>query len=1345
MTQNLLPSRPSSSPFVRRILNLALAFGGAVALLGTSLVVPATAEVSTPATPRITQRIDDSQRTVLHGNTLPIAKAKYDKGAVAAGTQADRMLLVLKRSDAQEQELKKLIADMHNPASPSFHKWLKPSEFGKRFGVADSDLETVKAWLQAKGFTITKTAQGKGLIEISGTAGQLKNAFHTELHQYQRKGVTFIANNKDPEIPTALAGVVKGFASLNNFDPKSDLKVLGTAQFDPKTQKVKPEWTYPLGEEGNYLVPAPADMAVQYNIPSTATGAGETIGILSASNVDVSIVQNYRSLFNIGTVTNVPQVIVDGTDPGQNGAAVEAYLDVEASASMAPGAAVNLYVGGGSITTSGLYNAIIRAIDDDVADVMSLSYGECEQAIGSSGNQFFYNEWEQAAAQGQSVFVSAGDGGSAGCDDFDSESEATQGLAVSGFSSTPYNTSVGGTDFYYSDYNNPNDLNTQLAQYWNLNPSNTPTVSILQTIPEQPWNNSLGLNAGGDGYGIVAGSGGASSCAFGSDDPVSGSYDTCSGGYPKPSWQTGVGVPDDGVRDIPDVSLFAANGVNYSFWPICAAGTDCVAAYGTPGGPVAITGVGGTSASSPATAGIMALVDQAQKGRQGNANFYLYAIAAQDPTAFNDVTAGSNNVICEPGSPNCSADTNDQYYSLQEYPATVGYDQASGLGTPNVAKLLADWGAVTFSGTTTTLALSTTTAVHGVPITATATVTGPAPANAKGTKKNTTASETGPSGSVALVTADANPNSKGQGTIPLTDGTGSGPVYLAGGTYSVTGVYSGDGIYGASDSSPVSVTITPEASKVSVQSELLDANGNFDTVTPGGSYPYGGEYAIDADIAGVSGFGTPSGQVTFYDGSTAIGTANADSSGLQSFGPTGSPVSGSTAELNISSLTPGTHTVSAKYAGDASFNPSSSAGVTFTITKGTPEVFSEDASFYGPVYSGQAFTVPVYVQGNYVPSGYIFAQPAAPTGSVTITLAGTTTGTTTTGPIALSAVDAFGANLGYGSYTFPSLAADTYTLSITYSGDSNYTTAVSNAESITVAGATTAPTTTTFTASTVNGSSVAANGAASVSITVAASGSLTTPAPTGYVLVYDNGVEIYYFPLDGVTDVVTGFIPSTYLFNGTNVLTAQYTGDSNYSASFSSPVTLTAASGDFSFTTSSSLLTIASGSTGSTTFTVQSLQGLTGTVNFTCTPSNPSLICTLAPASLPLTSDGVQQTTTVTIDTHDKSTGLVVQAKDKRSNAKHVGEWLAGGGIAMAMLFLGFPARRRSAWKLKGGMLFTLLLMAGLGLGISGCGGHANYYGTSNGSNVAPGTYTVNITATDAGVVHQATLTVVVQ
>src|SRR5256886_15991718 len=168
------------------------------------------------------------------------------------------------------------------------------------------------------------------------------------------------------------------------------------------------------------------------------------------------------------------------------------------------------------------YTTLFRSVDDDQAAVLSTSYGNCEQFLGSAGNQFWAAVWEQAAAQGQTSFVSAGDGGSAGCDNFDIPQVAQQGLAVNGFSSTPWNISVGGTDFFYSTFNGTAAAqNAELATFWNLTPTMLPANSLLKPIPEQPWNHAFGFNLSTGGVfssgnpTIVAGGGGASSCTAG--------------------------------------------------------------------------------------------------------------------------------------------------------------------------------------------------------------------------------------------------------------------------------------------------------------------------------------------------------------------------------------------------------------------------------------------------------------------------------------------------------------------------------------------------------------------------------------------------------------------------------------------------------------------------------------------------------------------------------------------------------------------------------------------------------------------------------------------------------------
>ncbi len=194
----------------------------------------------------------------------------------------------------------------------------------------------------------------------------------------------------------------------------------------------------------------------------------------------------------------------------------------------------------------------------------------------------------------------------------------------------------------------------------------------------------------------------------------------CVGGYAKPAWQNAPGVPADGVRDVPDISVLAASGSNLSAYAICAAVNDCApVSRGEP----QVTLAGGTAASAPAMAGIMALVNQ-KYGRQGQANFVLYALAQQQPSVFHDVTVGTNDVVCVMSAPNCTTQVPNTTgeYSFGVYNAGVGYDLASGLGSVDVNALVNDWNKVTFAPSSTTLQLSPASIEHGAAVTVTASV-----------------------------------------------------------------------------------------------------------------------------------------------------------------------------------------------------------------------------------------------------------------------------------------------------------------------------------------------------------------------------------------------------------------------------------------------------------------------------------------------------------------------------------------------------------------------------------------------------------------------------------------------
>jgi hypothetical protein len=1262
---------------------------------------------------RIAGAVDDKAQVTLHGNTPLLAQARYDQGAVDDSTPLNGMLLVLKRSPDQEIALKQLMADLHNPKSAQYHKWLKPVDFSKQFGLGDADVQTITAWLQGKGFTVDHLSRGKTAISFSGNSGQVKTAFHTEIHSYLKDGVTFHANNNDPQIPAALSSVVAGFASLNDIKPASYTQVLGKATYSPRTHESTTQWSYPVASGGAYLVVAPGDFAVQYDLnpvyKAGYTGSGETIGIISASGVDDTVVGNYRKLF--GLSDNLPSEIVVGDDPGSD-------LDVEVSGSVAPDAKVYLYVGQDTdmVSLAGLYGAALRAVDDNVADVLSLSYGVCEKELGLSTNLYMNNLWAQAAAQGQSVFVSSGDSGSGGCDN--GRAQVTQGLAVNGFGSTPYNVSVGGTDFFYSDYSDLSAVKTQVNAYWNTASTAAPATSLLSPVPEQPWNDAFGLNVGGatSDDTTSSGGGGASSCVQGTEDPATGYYTTCTAGYAKPSWQTGVGVPQDGARDTPDVSLFAANGANFSFWPICYDVSDCLTANAdSTTGAVSITGIGGTSASSPAMAAIMALVDQSQKGRQGNPNFILYALAAQVPSVFHDVTNGNNNVPCTDGTADCTLDTNgDGFYTLQGYAAGAGYDLASGLGSVDVNNLITNWNKITFASTTTSLALSSTSFAHGTAVTATSTV---AP---KGSATGT------PSGSVALV--GSSEGSNGVGTLALVNGTGQASLdSLPAGTYSLVAQYGGDGMFAGSTSAPVNVTVTPESATVALSGTYDGVDANADTLPSaplvnGVSTQYGSGFWFDVHVHGASSTaanpdGIATGQVTLTDNGAAWTTLNLDAKGV--------------AFIQTSALGAGTHVIVASYSGDASFNTGTSSSITFTVTRGVTGGVLISYSVGTPTGTPPTITMPVS-KVLEVPVSVASDLGQLPVGGTITVTYGSQSQVVQLSPVSFPGYSM----MGLGLATFDNSTPGTYALNASYTGDTNLlpSTTAYNPSQVIVYANSLSSTTTTLTSNT---TSVTPEGKLAVTVHVTGG----TAIPTGYITLYQGA--LYPLPgmliqLDSTGTAVVPISQELLMSSGLLPFIATYTGDAYHNPSTSTPLTITINAGDFTFTTSNAVLTVASGSSGTTTVSVGSslssfVQQLGGTVALSCATSSPDITCTLSSSTLTLpTNSSLFASSTVTINTS-------FPAATTSSVERNRMGWLTGGGLALCgLLLLGVPAGWRHTWS----RWFCLMIV--LAVGVTGCGGSSKTT-TPASTNAAAGNYTATITAVGSGITHTLVVKVVVK
>jgi len=685
------------------------------------------------SSPVIVNPVDESHRTVLPGNTPPTVLPQFDRGPVADSLQLDGIQLQLRLSPAQEAAAEALADQLQQPGSPQFHQWLTPDQYADQFGVAPDDIAAISTWLQSHGFTVHAASPSRMTIEFSGNASQVREAFGTEIHTLNVNGELHIANVRDPSIPAALAPAIEGIVSLNDFRPH-------------RMVVPKPQYTFPLGGAPFFGV-VPADIAKIYNFnPLFArgiTGQGQTIALVNDSDVyNANDWVTFRTTFGLngyggGSLTTVhpggcadPGVNVNGDDG-------EAALDVEWASAAAPSADLLLATCASTTSTFGGLIAIQRLVNQNkVPPIISYSYGQCEVQNGAALNAAYKAVYLRAVLEGVSVFVAAGDWGAATCD-LGTPGPAQSGVSVNGFASTAYNVAVGGTDF-------GDTVTGTNADYWS--PANGATYgSALSYVPEIPWNDTCAstLLSSALGYATpygangfcastigslflqpVAGGGGPSNCAIGASDlgfiPPSPSYmgpvptpsnGTCRG-WEKPRWQQVLGNPNDGVRDLPDVSLFAGNGLWSHAYVFCnsdpATGLPCV------GAPSNWALAGGSSFATPIMAGMQALVNQVWHDRQGNPAPNYYALAREEygmrsnnacasfvaggpasTCTFHDVTAGDNDVDCT-GPYDCfnPAQALAGVLSLSDgsyrpaFTAGVGWDFSTGIGTVNAANLV---------------------------------------------------------------------------------------------------------------------------------------------------------------------------------------------------------------------------------------------------------------------------------------------------------------------------------------------------------------------------------------------------------------------------------------------------------------------------------------------------------------------------------------------------------------------------------------------------------------------------------------------------------------------------------
>ena len=732
--------------------------------------------------------VDSLQRVSLKGSAHPLAQAQFLAGHAEASAQLTGVTLHFKPSDAQQAALDTLLAAQRNPSSPQYRKWLTPAQYASRFGLTAADTGKVAQWLSAQGLTVNKITPLQ--VSFSGDVAHLESAFQTTINRYQINGEEHLANASEISLPSAIAGVTLGVRNLAEFRPRPRMRL-------------KPRYTSSVSG-AHYL--APNDFDTIYDVTplynAGYTGTGETIVVVGQSAILATDVSAFRTASGLAakapTLTLVPGTGTSATSADDE---QESDLDVEWSGAIAQNATIQfVYVGNNQ--NYGVFDSLEYAVDEDLAPVVSISYGECE-ADASSDVATLTSIFEQANAQGQTIVAASGDSGAADCDDGTSNNavvtSAKQGLAVDVPAASPLVTGIGGTEFL-GDVAAP-------STYWNSS-NNSSSGSVISYIPEEAWNDTSTAN------GLSASGGGKSTL------------------FSKPSWQTGTGVPADGQRDVPDLALAASP--DHDGYLFCNEGS---CSNGFRDSSQNLTVAGGTSFGAPTFSALLTLINQKlglTTTGQGNINPTIYAIAASTPASFHDITTGNNEVPCTAGTTDCGSS------GTLGFVAGTGYDQVTGWGSVDAYALANAFEATSVTtpttvSTTTSLTASPMAPVINTAVTFTAVVspssgttapTGTIQFSIDGTNVGTAATVTAVSGSTASVEAAY-----------------AYAGFAASGSHTVTAVYSGDSTHAASTgilTITVAATSSGTASFALTGSSINVAQGSSGTstitVTPAGGY-----------------------------------------------------------------------------------------------------------------------------------------------------------------------------------------------------------------------------------------------------------------------------------------------------------------------------------------------------------------------------------------------------------------------------------------------------------------------------------------------------------------------------
>jgi len=666
--------------------------GARLACTALLLIFAAPGSTQVSSRDRISRSVDAAQTAVVKGTAHPLTKAQFDQGRTDPSQALHGVSLTFRLSPAQQTDLDSLLRQQQDPSSANYHKWLTPEQYAARFGMTQNDLAKVTSWLRSQGLTVDSVSRSRTEVSFSGSVGQIEYALRTEIHNYSIDGERHFANATDVALPAAFSGEVLGVRNLNDFRPK------------PRIRRASPRFTSSITGIHNLI---PGDFATIYKVPSQYNGAGQSIAVVGQTDISNTDIDAFRSA--AGLAMNDPTVVLvpgTGSLAHFSGDESEADLDLEWSGGVAPSATIK-YVTVGNNQNFSVFDSLSYAIQNNVAPVISISYGKCEAQLGRTLALTMRQSAQQANAQGQTISGPSGDDGAADCDS--GVASATQGLAVDVPASIPEVTGVGGTEFTGDPAAVvPSGSSCAPATtYWSGSCDPTPGVgnptgaSAASYIPETTWNDAVTSQG-------FSSSGGGASTIFG-----------------KPSWQVGPGVPSDGKRDVPDIALNASP--SHDGYLICSqdlfgfgstAPTSCK--NGFRASDQTLGRIGGTSAGAPTFAGILALINQATASNGlGNVNPMLYSLAANasSSNAFNPVTSGSNKVPCTTGTKNCPSG------GTIGFNAGPGYDQVTGLGSLNVTNLITAWRAATPSADFSIDGLVTAVSAPGQQGTSTITVT----------------------------------------------------------------------------------------------------------------------------------------------------------------------------------------------------------------------------------------------------------------------------------------------------------------------------------------------------------------------------------------------------------------------------------------------------------------------------------------------------------------------------------------------------------------------------------------------------------------------------------------------